>query len=103
MLKHNERYSGDFNVHFRPITIKNDVCIGGNVTILPGITIGNNVIVGGGSVVTKNIPDGSIVAGNPAVVVGKVDELANKRKDIEEHITMETTRKDVEKVIESLS
>ncbi len=50
----------------KPVTIGNDVWIGGNVTILPGITIGNNVIVAAGAVVTKDIPDNTLVGGVPA-------------------------------------
>ena len=46
----------------RPVTIGNDVWIGGNVTILPGVTIGNNVVVGAGAVVTKDVPDNVVVA-----------------------------------------
>ena len=48
-----------------PITIGNDVWIGGNVTILPGLTIGNNVVIGAGSVVTKDIPSNCVAVGNP--------------------------------------
>jgi len=43
--------------------------IGANAIIMPGIKIGNNVIVGAGAVVTKSIPDGCIVAGNPAKIL----------------------------------
>lgn len=50
----------------KPVTIGNDVWIGGNVTILPGVTIGNNVIVAAGAVVTKDVPDNSLVGGVPA-------------------------------------
>lgn len=50
----------------KPIRIGNDVWIGGNVTILPGITIGNNVVVAAGAVVTKDIPDNTLVGGVPA-------------------------------------
>lgn len=49
-----------------PVTIGEDCWIGGGVVICPGVTIGNRCIVGAGSVVTKNVPDDSIVAGNPA-------------------------------------
>lgn len=52
-----------------PVIIGNDVWIGGRVTILPGVHIGNGVVIGAGSVVTKDIPDNSVVAGNPAKIV----------------------------------
>lgn len=58
----------------KPITIGNDVWIGGNVTILPGVTIGNNVVVAAGAVVTKDIPDNTLVAGVPA---RKIRDLEN--------------------------
>ena len=50
----------------RSVTIGDDVWIGGNVTILPGVTIGSNVVVGAGAVVTKDVPDNCVVAGVPA-------------------------------------
>ena len=58
----------------RPITIGDDVWIGGNVTALPGVTIGSGSVVGGGSVVTRSIPPGVIAAGNPARVIRDVTE-----------------------------
>jgi acetyltransferase-like isoleucine patch superfamily enzyme len=54
-----------------PVTIGDFVWCGLNVTILPGVNIGDRVIVGAGSVVTKSIPAGSIVAGNPAKIIGR--------------------------------
>lgn len=48
-----------------PITIGNNVWIGGNSVINPGVSIGNNVVIGSGSVVTKDIPDNTIAVGNP--------------------------------------
>lgn len=48
-----------------PVTIGDDVWLGGNVTILPGVSIGNNVVIGAGSVVTKDIPSNSVAVGNP--------------------------------------
>ena len=48
--------------------------LGANSTILPSIVIGQHSIVGAGSVVTKNVPDFSIVAGNPAKIIGKVEQ-----------------------------
>lgn len=56
----------------KPIVIANDVWIGGNVTILPGITINANSIVGAGSVVTKDVPKNVIVAGNPAKIIRNI-------------------------------
>lgn len=55
-----------------PITIGNNVWIGGSVTILPGVTIGDDCTIGAGSVVTRDIPSGSIAVGNPCRVVKKV-------------------------------
>lgn len=57
----------------KPITIGNDVWIGGGTIILPGVTIGNNCVVGAGSVVTKDIPDNSMAVGNPARIIKKLD------------------------------
>lgn len=57
-----------------PITIGDNVWIGGNTVILPGVTIGNNVSIGAGSVVTKDIPDNVIAAGNPCRVIREVKE-----------------------------
>ena len=58
----------------KPVTIGNDVWIGGSCTLLPGVTIGNNVIVAAGAVVTKDVPDNCVVAGVPAK---KIRELEN--------------------------
>ena len=60
------------------ITIEDDVWIGGNATILPGVTIGKGAIIGAGSVVTKDIPKMTIAAGNPAKVIRKITEEDKK-------------------------
>ncbi|SFB81451.1 sugar O-acetyltransferase [Streptococcus equinus] len=57
----------------KPVIIGNDVWIGGNVTILPGVTIGNNVVVAAGAVVTKNVPDNYVVAGVPAKLLKTIE------------------------------
>ena len=56
------------------ITIGDNVWIGGNVCILPGISIGDNVVIGAGSVVTRDIPDNVIAAGNPCRVLREITE-----------------------------
>ena len=55
-----------------PVTIGNNVWIGGDVTILPGVTIGDNCTIGAGSVVTRSIPANSIAVGNPARVIKSI-------------------------------
>jgi maltose O-acetyltransferase len=60
------------------ITIEDNVFIGARALIMPGVTIGKNSIIGAGSIVTKSIPTDSIALGNPARVVGSVQEYINK-------------------------
>ena len=57
----------------RPVTIGNDVWIGGNVTILPGVTIGNNVVIAAGAVVTHDIPDNVVAGGVPAKIIKTIE------------------------------
>lgn len=57
-----------------PITIGDNVWIGGNVVILPGVKVGDNVVIGAGSVVTKDIPDNVIAMGNPCKIVREITE-----------------------------
>ena len=52
-----------------PVTIGDNVWIGGSVNILPGVTIGSNVTIGAGSVVTRDIPDNVVAVGNPCKVI----------------------------------
>ena len=56
------------DVYGLPITIGNDVWIGGHSTILPGVTIGDGAVIAAGSVVTKDVPACTLVAGNPAII-----------------------------------
>lgn len=58
----------------KEVSIGNDVWIGGNTVINPGVSIGNNVVIGSGSVVTKNIPDNVIAAGNPCRVIREITD-----------------------------
>ena len=62
-----------------PITIGDNVWIGGGVQIMPGVTIGSNVVIGGGSVVCKDIPSDCVAVGNPCRVLRKITE-ADKTK-----------------------
>lgn len=73
-------YNINFNYNCAPIEIGNNVFIGCNVTVLPNIKIGNNVIVAAGSVITKDVPDNSIIGGNPSKIIGTFDEYVKNRK-----------------------
>lgn len=64
----NERIFGAGHV-YRKVVIENDVWVGGNCMILPGVTIGQGAVVGGGSVVVRSIPPFAVAVGNPAKVV----------------------------------
>lgn len=61
-----------------PIKIGNDVWIGGNSTILPGVTIGDNVVVAAGAVVTKDVPSNCLVGGVPARVIRELENDINR-------------------------
>lgn len=63
---------------YEPVIIGDDVFIGVNSIIMPGVKIGSRVIVGAGSVVTRDIEDGTIVAGNPARIIGEFDSYYTK-------------------------
>ena len=58
----------------KPVKIGNDVWVGGNTVINPGVNIGSNVVIGSGSVVTKDIPDYVIAVGNPCRVLREITE-----------------------------
>lgn len=68
----------------KPIHIGKNAWIGAGATILPGVTIGVNAVVGAASVVTKDVPDNSIVAGNPAKVIKTIDGKAGVVRSIEQ-------------------
>ena len=63
-----------YHAFAQPVRIGNDVWIGGNVTILPGVTIGNNVVVAAGAVVTKDVPDNTLVGGVPARKIKEIED-----------------------------
>lgn len=61
--------------------IGNNVFLGANSVILPGVRIGDNVIVGSGSIVTHDVPENTVVAGNPAKVICSVNDYIAKSQD----------------------
>jgi len=67
----------DFSKHIRkPVKIGNNVWIGANVVILPGVEIGDNTIIGAGSIVTKSFKEENlIIAGNPAIIIKKSQSI----------------------------
>lgn len=60
------------------VTVGNNVFVGANTTILPGVHIGNNVVIGAGSVVTLSIPDNTVALGNPAKVICSLENYREK-------------------------
>lgn len=77
-IKSGDSYKIDI---FGPISVGNNVHIGNNVIIMPGVKIGNNSIIGCGSIVTRDIPDGSVAVGIPARVIESLDEYITKNKN----------------------
>ena len=63
-----------YHAFAQPVRIGNDVWIGGNVTILPGVTIGTNVVVAAGAVVTEDVPDNTLVGGVPARKIKEIED-----------------------------
>lgn len=57
-----------------PVTIEDNVWVGANVTVCPGVTIGKNSVIGAGSVVTKDIPANTVAAGNPCRMIREINE-----------------------------
>ena len=75
-LNHNfndaEKRIDEQGVSTNPVTIEDDVWVGANAVILPGVTIGNHCVVAAGAVVTKEVPPHSLVAGVPAKVIKNI-------------------------------
>lgn len=66
---------------FGKITVGNNVHIGTDTIVMPGVHIGSNCIIGCGAVVTRDIPDNSVAAGVPARVIRSIEEYEKKNKD----------------------
>lgn len=73
------KYKKKFPMYSGCIEVMDNVFIGAGVIIMPNIRIGENSIIAAGSIVTKDVPSNSIVAGNPAKVIGNFDDLVKKR------------------------
>ncbi len=79
------------------IDIGDNVYIGLNSIIMPGVRIGNNVIIGAGSIVNKNIPDNSVYAGVPAKFIKTLEEYLSKVQEESLHIGhLSATEKEIE-------
>jgi len=72
LITSNENLKTSYKTFSKPIHIGDNVWIGGNTVVLPGITIGNNVTIGAGSVVTKDIPDNLLAYGNPCKIIRQI-------------------------------
>lgn len=78
---------GRMKYYIGNIEIFDNVMIGANATIMYDVKIGPNAIIAAGSVVTKDVPEGTIVGGNPARVIGSFEDFVNKRyKKIENRV-----------------
>ena len=66
---------------FGKINIGNNVNIGWNVILMPGVNVGSNCIIGAGAIVTKDIPNNSVAAGVPARVISSINEYCEKNRD----------------------
>jgi len=73
--------SPDVKEELEGVHIMRNAKIGANATVLPGIIIGKNVLVGAGSVVTKDVKEGTVVAGNPAKIINNTKDLPCRYKE----------------------
>lgn len=64
-----------------PVRVGNRVFVGARTTILPGVAIGDDVLIGAGSVVTRDIPSGTVAAGNPARVLGSLESYRARTRE----------------------
>lgn len=92
-------YPVDINLQEEEVTIEDDVWIGANSTILKGVTIGKAAVVGAGSVVTKNVDAFTIVAGNPAKAVGRINRQRKGPMSWEEAVLWLRSQRDHERLV----
>lgn len=77
----------------KPIVVGDNVYIGNNVLLMPGICVGNNVVIGAGAVVTKDIPDNVVVGGVPARVIESLEQYHLKLQRSSLHVGHLTGKK----------
>lgn len=80
MFEYEQQDRDSFGPYREPIEVYDNVFIGADSIILPGVKIGPNSVVGAGSVVTKDVMPGSIVGGSPAKKIGEYESLLEKRR-----------------------
>lgn len=76
----NNSVGGGYKIHLGCVEILDNVFLGTGCVILPNVKIGPNAIVAAGAIVTKDVPEGVVVGGNPAKIIGKFEDLAKKRE-----------------------
>lgn len=82
MFNTREKNEGEYKQYIGSIEIFDNCFIGANSTIMYNVKIGPDAVVAAGSVVTKDVPEGAIVGGNPAKVIGSYATLMDKRKQL---------------------
>ena len=95
VFNRNANLEGHYKQYIGSIEIFDNCFIGANSTIMYNVKIGPNAIVAAGSVVTKDVPEGKIVAGNPAKVIGTVEDFKNKRLIYQKKIDMSLTDSEI--------
>lgn len=69
-----------YPVTYAPVSIEDSAWVSTSIIVLPGVTVGRKAIIGAGSVLTKNVPEGMIVAGNPGKIIKEVKQIINERE-----------------------
>lgn len=83
LFNNDKNLPNDFKFKTGKIELMDNTFIGAKAVIMYNVKIGPNAIVAAGSVVTKDVPEGTVVAGNPAHVIGRYDEIAKRRLEEE--------------------